>query len=113
MKIGIGAHLGDVVLGEIGAQGQAPRTLIGDAVNTASRLEGVTKEHQVQAFISAPLLEAADITIADQHMMLLVLRGVADPLPALPVRLNTQLPAHLDALRTKTAPIDAGSAVSR
>jgi len=113
VKIGIGAHLGDVVLGEIGAQGQAPRTLIGDAVNTASRLEGVTKEHQVQAFISAPLLEAADITIADQHMMLLVLRGVADPLPALPVHLNTQLPAHLDALRTKTAPIDAGSAVSR
>ena len=99
VKIGIGVHLGDVVLGEIGAQGQAPRTLIGDAVNTTSRLEGATKEHQVQAFISVPLLEAAGINISPQHMMELVLRGVADPLLALPIYPEINLPVHLDALQ--------------
>lgn len=101
VKIGIGAHLGDVVLGEIGAQGQAPRTLIGDAVNTTSRLEGATKEHQVQAFLSAPLLSAAGFTISDQHMVNLVLRGVADPLSALPIYIETNLPTHLAALQAK------------
>ena len=95
--------LGDVVLGEIGAQGQAPRTLIVDAVNTASRLEGVTKEYQVQAFISDPLLKAAGIVIPEQHMTDLVLRGVAAPLPALPIHLDVNLMGHLDALQVKTA----------
>jgi adenylate cyclase len=85
VAIGIGAHLGDVVLGEIGAAGQAPRTLIGDTVNTASRIEGATKEHQVQALISAPLLEAAGIEVASDRMIALELRGLSAPLLALPV----------------------------
>jgi adenylate cyclase len=101
VRIGIGAHMGNVVLGEIGAQGQSPRTLIGDAVNTTSRLEGATKEHQVQAFISAPLLSVAGFDISKQHMVNLVLRGVADPLPALPIYIETDLPTHLVALQAK------------
>ena len=86
VAIGIGAHLGDVVLGEIGAAGQAPRTLIGDTVNTASRLEGVTKEHKVEAFVSAPLLKAAGRDLPDQAMTALELRGLTEPLLALPVK---------------------------
>lgn len=85
VAIGIGAHLGDVVLGEIGAAGQAPRTLIGDTVNTASRLEGVTKEHKVQAFISFPLLRVAGHRVAEDHMHALTLRGLSTPLLAWPV----------------------------
>jgi adenylate cyclase len=99
VKIGIGVHLGDVVLGEIGAQDQAPRTLIGDAVNTTSRLEGATKEHQVQAFISAPVLEAAGIIISSEHMIKLALRGVADPISALAIYPDTNLPVHLNSLQ--------------
>ncbi|KIN70799.1 Adenylate/guanylate cyclase [Sulfitobacter noctilucae] len=86
VAIGIGAHLGDVVLGEIGAAGQAPRTLIGDTVNTASRIEGATKEHEVQALISAPLLQAAGIEVQTEQMVSLTLRGVSVPLHALPVK---------------------------
>lgn len=101
VKIGIGVHLGDVVLGEIGAQDQAPRTLIGDAVNTTSRLEGATKEHQVQAFISAPVLEAAGIIISSEHMIKLALRGVADPISALAIYPDTNLPVHLNSLQAE------------
>jgi adenylate cyclase len=86
VAIGIGAHLGDVVLGEIGAAGQAPRTLIGDTVNTASRLEGVTKEYQVQVFISSPLLAAAGHEVPKGEMIALTLRGLSTPLLAWPVK---------------------------
>ncbi|MEP3785027.1 adenylate/guanylate cyclase domain-containing protein [Ascidiaceihabitans sp.] len=95
VAIGIGVHLGDVVLGEIGAAGHAPRTLIGDTVNTASRLEAITKEHSAQVFLSQPLLKAAGIDMPASAMIELDLRGVADVLRALKVEnaetLDTQL----------------------
>ena len=98
VAIGIGAHLGDVVLGEIGAAGAAPRTLIGDTVNTASRIEGVTKEHRVQALVSAPLLTAAGHRLPDSAFIALTLRGVSDPLDAWPVREASDLFAQLAEL---------------
>lgn len=85
VRIGAGLHLGDLVLGEIGAAGNAPRTIIGDAVNTASRLEGRTKDLGVELLISAPLLEAAGIDIAPLPLMELRLRGRPLPLKALPL----------------------------
>ncbi|MFK7836243.1 MAG: adenylate/guanylate cyclase domain-containing protein [Sulfitobacter sp.] len=99
VAIGIGAHLGDVVLGEIGAAGQAPRTLIGDTVNTASRIEGVTKEHKVQAFVSDPLLRAAGHEVPEHEMKALELRGLSAPLLAWPIIEASNLSVQLDALR--------------
>lgn len=83
VAIGIGLHLGTVVLGEIGASGAAPRTIIGDTVNTASRLEARTKELGVQALISEPALMAAGVDPEGLHLETLELRGVAEPLKAL------------------------------
>jgi adenylate cyclase len=100
VAIGIGAHLGDVVLGEIGAAGQAPRTLIGDTVNTASRIEGVTKEHKVQAFVSAPLLAAAGHAVPQAEMKALELRGLSTPLLAWPMTEASDLSAQLARFRS-------------
>ncbi|MGJ8557725.1 MAG: adenylate/guanylate cyclase domain-containing protein [Sulfitobacter geojensis] len=100
VAIGIGAHLGDVVLGEIGAAGQAPRTLIGDTVNTASRIEGVTKEFKVQAFVSAPLLAAAGHAVPQDQMQALDLRGLSSPLLAWPVQEASDLSVQLARFRS-------------
>lgn len=85
IRIGMGLHLGDLVLGEIGAEGHASRTIIGDTVNVASRLEGETKALGAELLVSDDLLRAANLGTELGECRMFQLRGVSRPVRALPV----------------------------
>ncbi|MCE8536695.1 adenylate/guanylate cyclase domain-containing protein [Ruegeria pomeroyi] len=85
VRIGMGLHLGNLVLGEIGAAGHAPRTIIGDTVNAASRLEAETKALGVELLISHAVLEAAGVETDGLELREFTLRGVPQPVSALAV----------------------------
>jgi adenylate cyclase len=108
VAIGIGIHLGDVVLGEIGAAGNAPRTLIGDTVNTASRLEGKTKELGVQLLISESVLKSAGIDTGGLNLIELELRGLTHPLPTLALKTSDELATLLQRPTATMVPARAG-----
>ncbi|MBV8590809.1 MAG: 2Fe-2S iron-sulfur cluster binding domain-containing protein [Acetobacteraceae bacterium] len=52
IRIGIGIHFGTVILGRIGHPGKRDITVIGDPVNTACRLEDMSKELDVPILLS-------------------------------------------------------------
>jgi adenylate cyclase len=102
VAIGMGLHLGELVLGEIGAVNLAPRTIIGDTVNAASRLEGQTKALGVEVLVSEAVLAAAGHDPEAFDLEVLELRGVAQPVRALALKRAAALPAVL-AQKLETA----------
>ncbi len=75
LRIGIGVHAGPAIIGEMGYGHTTSVTAVGDTVNTASRLEAITKDYGAQLVISETAARCAGIDLTGFPIHDLVVRG--------------------------------------
>jgi adenylate cyclase len=81
LRIGIGLHTGVAVVGDIGSPARRlDYTAIGDTVNVASRIEGLTKEAGTPVLVSAATRDRVGARYAWQAFPPMNVRGKAEPL---------------------------------
>src|SRR5205823_10335408 len=58
LAVGIGLNYGPAVLGDVGSEHSMSFTVLGDTINTASRLQGLTRILKTPLVVGGPLVDA-------------------------------------------------------
>ncbi len=106
LRIGIGIHAGPTIVGEMGYGAAAAITAIGDAVNTASRLEELTKTFGCELVVSEETVQRAGLDLSAFPRQEAEIRGRREMLAVRTLARAADLPAP-DA-----APAEAAQAVT-
>lgn len=79
LRIGMGIDVGPLVVGHIGHAETASVTVIGNTVNSASRLEALTKQKECQLIVAIDVLVRAGVGTADVLRETVSIRGLSAP----------------------------------
>ena len=82
LRLGIGIHSGNAIIGKMGYGEASTDTAIGDTVNIASRLEQLTKDYSCQLMFSSIVAENAELDKTKLNSVKTKIRGKKDYLEA-------------------------------
>lgn len=107
IDIGIGLHTGPLIIGAIGSANRIDTTVIGNTVNVASRIEGMTSYYKAGIIVSEALY--LDLTEPQKYQTReigsILVKGKTTPIVLYEIY-NTDLPEIIE-LKNKTAPLIA------
>jgi class 3 adenylate cyclase len=82
IRIGVGMHTGPLIMGITGDHERMDATTIADTVNTASRLESLTKHYKVSVLLSEASVQnlSASASFHLRHLGMVQLKGKLEPI---------------------------------
>jgi adenylate cyclase len=75
LRIGIGIHFGEAIVGAMGPPRSQIVTAIGDTVNTTARLEGLTKDYDCALVLSQAAAKAAGVNLSGHSLHTATVKG--------------------------------------
>ena len=92
LRIGIGIHFSEAIVGAMGPPHSQIITAIGDTVNTCARLESLTKDYDCVVIISRQAAEAAGLRLVGHELHQAPVKGRKEPVEFYALRTLADLP---------------------
>jgi adenylate cyclase len=93
LRMGIGIHFGEAIVGAMGPPGSQIVTAIGDTVNTAARLESLSKDYDAPLIVSRQAATTAGVDLSSHRLHRTTVKGRVETVEFYALSVAPTLPA--------------------